>query len=102
MTPQAQSAAPSSADAAPRHEVRRIGVVKSSKMQKTIVVRVDRKVLHPVYKKYIKRHTTLVAHDEQNEAQVGDRVELIFTRPLSRTKRWRLVRVLAKGQGNTK
>jgi len=77
-----------------RNAVRRIGTVKSDKMDKTIVVRVDRKVLHPVYKKYIKRHTTLIAHDESNEAKVGDRVEVVFGRPLSRTKRWRLVRVV--------
>ena len=78
-----------------RHPVKRIGTVKSDKMDKSIVVRVDRTVLHPVYKKYIKRHTTLVAHDEKNEARTGDRVEVIFARPLSRTKRWRLLRVVA-------
>lgn len=78
-----------------RKTVRRIGTVKSNKMAKSIVVRVDRKVLHPVYKKYIKRHTTLVAHDEQNEARIGDTVEVVFGRPMSKTKRWRLVRIVA-------
>jgi small subunit ribosomal protein S17 len=78
-----------------RNGVRRIGTVKSDRMDKSIVVRVDRKVLHPVYKKFVKRHTTLVAHDENNEAKVGDRVEVIFGRPMSRTKRWRLVRIVA-------
>jgi small subunit ribosomal protein S17 len=77
-----------------RNTVSRIGTVKSDRMDKSIVVRVDRKVLHPVYKKYVKRHTTLVAHDEKNEARTGDRVEVVFGRPLSRTKRWRLVRVI--------
>jgi len=87
----------SSANTSPegaRHSVKRIGTVKSDRMDKSIVVRVDRKVLHPVYKKYVKRHTTLVAHDEENQAHTGDRVEVVFTRPLSRTKRWRLVRVI--------
>jgi small subunit ribosomal protein S17 len=88
------SSANTSPEAAVRHTVKRIGTVKSDKMDKSIVVRVDRKVLHPVYKKYVKRHTTLVAHDENNEARTGDRVEVVFSRPLSRSKRWRLVRVI--------
>jgi len=78
-----------------RKAVRRIGTVKSDKMDKSIVVRVDRKVLHPVYKKYIKRHTTLVAHDESNQAKVGDTVEVVFGRPMSKTKRWRLERIVS-------
>jgi small subunit ribosomal protein S17 len=77
-----------------RRIVRRIGVVKSDRMDKTIVVRVDRRIMHPIYKKIIKRHTTLVAHDEKNEAHEGDRVQLAFCRPLSKTKRWRLEQVL--------
>lgn len=79
---------------APRREVRRTGVVVSDRMAKTIVVRVDRKVMHPVYKKYMRRSSKLVAHDEKNEAKIGDTVELVFTRPISRTKRWRLERVV--------
>ncbi len=71
-----------------------IGKVLSNKMQKTVVVLVERKVLHPKYKKYIKRRTKLYAHDEKNEAKVGDRVMLVQTRPLSKTKRWRVNKVL--------
>lgn len=74
----------------------KIGTVISTKMQKTITVRVGRLVQHPKYKKYVRKYTTLKAHDEKNEAQIGDRVELMETRPLSKTKRWRLVKVLVK------
>jgi small subunit ribosomal protein S17 len=77
-----------------RRVVRRTGVVVSDRMDKSIVVRVDRKVMHPVYKKYMRRKTKLVAHDENNEAKVGDTVDLVFCRPISRTKRWRLERVV--------
>ena len=73
---------------------RRIGVVTSDKMQKTITVVVDRLVKHPLYKKYVKERTVLKAHDEKNEAKVGAVVEVELTRPLSKTKRWNLVRVL--------
>ena len=82
------------ADTQNRREVRRTGIVVSDRMAKTIVVRVDRKVLHPVYKKYMRRSSKLVAHDEKREAKIGDTVELVFTRPISRTKRWRLERVV--------
>ena len=82
------------AETTKRREVRRTGVVVSDRMAKTIVVRVDRKVLHPVYKKYMRRSTKLVAHDEEKAARAGDTVELVFTRPVSRTKRWRLLRVI--------
>ena len=82
------------ADTQNRREVRRTGIVVSDRMAKTIVVRVDRKVLHPVYKKYMRRSSKLVAHDEKREAKIGDTVELVFTRPISRTKRWRLAKVL--------
>ncbi len=71
-----------------------VGKVLSNKMQKTVVVLVERRVLHPKYKKYIKRRTKLYAHDEKNEAKIGDRVMLIETRPLSKTKRWRVSKVL--------
>ncbi|RKY21738.1 MAG: 30S ribosomal protein S17 [Planctomycetota bacterium] len=73
-----------------------IGVVASDKMDKTITVRVERLVKHPLYKKYIRRWTALKAHDEKNEAAVGDTVEIMETRPLSKTKRWRLVRIVQK------
>jgi small subunit ribosomal protein S17 len=71
-----------------------VGKVMSNKMQKTVVVLVERRVLHPKYKKYIKRRTKLYAHDEKNEAKIGDRVMLLETRPLSKTKRWRVSKVL--------
>ena len=71
-----------------------IGKVLSDKMDKTIVVSSDRKVLHPLYKKYVRRSTKYVAHDGDNVAHEGDEVELAETRPMSKTKRWRLVRVL--------
>ena len=71
-----------------------IGTVVSDKMDKTIVVRRDRKVLHPLYKKYVRRSTRFTAHDADNAAHTGDEVEIVQTRPISKTKRWRLVRVL--------
>jgi small subunit ribosomal protein S17 len=74
----------------------RIGVVVSDRMQKTISVLVERRVAHPVYGKYIRQRTTLRAHDEKREARTGDLVEVTETRPLSRTKRWRLLRVVRK------
>ncbi|MEM1452794.1 MAG: 30S ribosomal protein S17 [Planctomycetota bacterium] len=69
------------------------GIVSSSAMDKTITVRVERMFKHPKYKKYIRRHSKVHAHDEQNEAAVGDRVEIMECRPLSKSKRYRLVRV---------
>ena len=70
----------------------REGLVVSDKMDKTIVVRRDRKVLHPLYKKYVRRSTRFTAHDADNAAHTGDEVEIVQTRPISKTKRWRLVR----------
>jgi small subunit ribosomal protein S17 len=72
------------------------GVVVSDKMDKTVVVLVNRLVKHPVYKKYIRRRAKFMAHDEKNAARLGDTVEIIQSRPLSRLKRWRLTRVLAR------
>ncbi|MFO7675909.1 MAG: 30S ribosomal protein S17 [bacterium] len=69
-----------------------VGTVKSAKMQKTVVVVVERVELHEKYKKYIKRRTRLYAHDERAECREGDRVLLVETRPLSRLKRWRVVK----------
>jgi small subunit ribosomal protein S17 len=71
-----------------------VGTVLSNKMTKTVVVQVERRVLHPKYKKYIKRRTKLYAHDEKNEAKIGDRVMLVASRPLSKLKRWRVFKVL--------
>jgi len=76
-----------------------VGLVTSDKMQKTIVVRSERQVKFPKYGKYIKRHTVYKAHDEKGEAKVGDTVEIMESRPLSRTKCWRLVKIVKKGEG---
>lgn len=72
----------------------KVGMVVSTAMDKTIVVKVSRLVKHPLYGKYVKRFTRLKAHDEKGEARMGDTVEVMFTRPLSKTKRWRLNRVM--------
>lgn len=71
-----------------------VGRVASAKMQKTVVVTVQRLELHPKYQKYIRKRTKLYAHDERAECREGDRVELAETRPISRLKRWRVVRKL--------
>ena len=76
----------------------RIGRVVSDKMDKTIVVAVEDNVKHPLYKKIMKRTTKFKAHDENNECNIGDRVEIMETRPLSRDKRWRLVRIIEKAK----
>jgi len=73
-----------------------VGVVTSDRMEKTIVVRVERMTKHPRYEKTIRRKGICYAHDERREARSGDRVELMQTRPLSRLKRWRLVRVVER------
>ncbi len=74
----------------------RIGVVSSNKMDKTIVVKVERKIKHPLYGKFLKKTTSFHAHDEQNECSIGDTVRIMETRPMSKTKRWRLVEVVEK------
>jgi small subunit ribosomal protein S17 len=66
----------------------KIGVVVSNKMQKTIVVEVERLVMHPLYQKYLRRRSRFMAHDEKNDCKVGDRVQIQETRPMSRRKRW--------------
>ncbi len=75
---------------------RKVGTVISDKMDKTVVVRVERLVPHPVYKKYVKRRVNHKAHDEKNECLVGDRVEIVETRPLSKDKRWRVYRLIER------
>lgn len=77
----------------------REGVVVGDKADKTIVVRVERRIRHAVYGKEIRRFKKLHAHDEKKEARIGDHVLIMETRPLSRMKRWRLVKILAKGKG---
>ena len=74
----------------------RTGVVSSNKMDKTITVAVERKVKHPIYGKFVKKTTKFHAHDEKNECSIGDVVKIMETRPLSKTKRWRMVEVVEK------
>ena len=76
----------------------RIGVVSSNKMEKTITVAVERKVKHPIYGKFLNKTTKFHAHDEKNECTVGEVVKIMETRPLSKTKRWRLVEVIEKAK----
>lgn len=76
----------------------RVGMVVSDKMDKTIVVAIVDNVKHPLYKKIIKRTVKLKAHDEKNECRIGDRVEVMETRPLSKDKRWRVVNILERAK----
>ena len=76
----------------------RIGVVSSNKMTKTITVAVERKVKHPIYGKFVKKTTKFHAHDENDTAGIGDTVRIMETRPLSKTKRWRLVEIIEKAK----
>ena len=73
-----------------------VGVVTSDKMEKTVIVMVNRLVLHPIYKKYVRKRKKIKAHDEQNQCHMGDKVLLIEARPLSREKRWRVKEVLGR------
>lgn len=85
---------------APRTTLRkiRVGKVVSNRMKKSIIVEVERRVPHKLYKKYFKRTTRLMAHDEKGEAGIGDKVRVMETRPLSKLKRWRLVEVVEKAK----
>lgn len=76
----------------------RIGRVVSNKMTKTITIAVDRKVKHAIYGKFMNKTTKLMAHDEKNEAGIGDTVRIMETRPLSKNKRWRLVEIIEKAK----
>ena len=76
----------------------RVGIVSSNKMDKTIVVSILDSVKHPLYKKVIKRTVKFKAHDENNKCNIGDKVEIMETRPLSKDKRWRLVRIIEKAK----
>jgi small subunit ribosomal protein S17 len=76
----------------------RIGLVVSDKMEKSIVVQIERKVKHPKYGKFVRKTTKLVAHDEQNECGLGDTVKIMETRPLSKNKCWRLVEIIEKAK----
>ena len=75
----------------------KIGVVASDKMTKTVVVRVDRLVKHPIYRKYVRKRKKFMAHDEQG-AKIGDKVRIVETRPLSARKRWRVVEIIQKAE----
>jgi small subunit ribosomal protein S17 len=76
-----------------------LGIVESDARDKTIKVRIDRLVRHPKYGKLLRRKTVLHAHDEKNEAKVGDRVEIVECRPISKTKSWRLSRLISQDAG---
>jgi small subunit ribosomal protein S17 len=76
------------------HRKTQVGVVVSDKMEKTIVVKVDRLVKHSIYSKYIKRSVKYKVHDEQNSSKIGDRVQIIECRPLSKDKRWSLKQII--------
>jgi len=76
----------------------RVGFVVSNKMEKTITVAIERKVPHPIYKKYFKKTTKLMAHDEKRECNIGDKVKIMETRPLSSIKRWRLLEIVEKAK----
>ena len=94
------SDAPQGAPETPRTTRRkiRVGKVVSNKMEKSIVVAIERRVPHPIYKKYFRRTSKLMAHDEKREAGIGDTVKIMETRPLSKQKRWRLVEIVQKAK----
>jgi small subunit ribosomal protein S17 len=76
----------------------RQGVVVSDKMDKTVLVRIDRQMRHPLYKKIVRRSSKLAAHDERNDAHVGDTVRVMETRPTSKNKRWRVIEILERAK----
>ena len=76
----------------------RMGVVVSDRMHKTVIVSVERTVMHPKYKKYLRRRTKVKAHDESNQSHVGDRVVIVECRPLSRDKRWRVSKIVEQAK----
>lgn len=76
----------------------RVGVVTSNKMEKSIVVMVERKVKHPIYGKFVKTTSKFMAHDDKNECQIGDTVRIMETRPMSKSKNWRLSEILERAK----
>jgi len=82
-----------------RRRASKVGVVVSDKADKTVVVRVDRIVRHKMYKRYVRKAATFMAHDEDNAAKIGDTVEIVESRPLSARKRWRLRKIVKRGVG---
>ena len=95
MSPEPQKAVQT--QRAERRKIR-VGKVVSNKMEKSIVVSIERRVPHPIYKKYFRRTTKLMAHDETREAKIGDTVKIMECRPLSKQKRWWLVEVVEKAK----
>jgi small subunit ribosomal protein S17 len=79
--------------------LRKVGVVTSDKMEKSVVVRVDRIVQHKMYKRYVRRSTKFMAHDETNQCRIGDTVEIVESRPLSMRKRWRVRKIVRSAVG---
>jgi small subunit ribosomal protein S17 len=92
-----ETAQPGPAEDRTRRKVR-VGVVVSDKMDKTVLVRIDRRVRHPLYKKTVARSNKLAAHDETNDAHVGDTVRIMETRRLSKSKRWRVVEIVERAK----
>jgi small subunit ribosomal protein S17 len=88
------------AQAAPERGRRKIrqGIVVSDRMEQTVLVRVDRQMRHPLYKKIVRRSSKLAAHDERNDAHVGDTVRVMETRPISRNKRWRVIEIVERAK----
>ena len=76
----------------------RVGVVTSDKMNKSVVVTVERRVMHPKYGKFVKRSSTFMAHDEKGDAHIGDTVRIMETRPISKLKRWRVVEIVERAK----
>lgn len=76
----------------------RVGVVSSDKMDKTVSVLVSRRLMHPIYGKFVKRNKKFLAHDETNDCRIGDKVRIMEVRPLSRKKRWRVVEILERAK----
>ena len=95
-----QSGERSAAAAGPRRRQHKIGVVVSDKMEKTVVVEVERLVMHPMYQKYLRRRSRFMAHDEKDECRVGDRVQIRETRPMSRRKRWMVTSIVERASAD--
>jgi small subunit ribosomal protein S17 len=81
-----------------KNKKQRVGIVTSTKMDKTITISVERKLRHPIYGKFVKKSTKFMAHDEKNECNEGDTVRIIESRPLSARKRWKLVEILERAK----
>ena len=77
----------------------KVGIVSSNKMQKTVVVTVERQITHPLYKRVVRRSAKFLAHDEKNQCKIGDTVRIEQTRPMSARKRWRVVDIIIRGSG---